>query len=361
MQGNRLWLRIVLSIVVAMLASHSWAISPESAANQTASDPIPMALPSTMVDRKIYGTEVSIDFVGKHLFAQLRSSVGVIRRNSETAQTKNEAVAATGVLVSREYVLTVSHVFPSRQKIGDFTFELDPVRADLESTPQSHKSKLIFELNHEKIVASTRGFLDYALVGLSTARPKQACVVPADNDSMNQLALSPRGLPSEGDNLRFVGFTDDDNFPNGVLAISEIKPLSSLNRFSKTDGTILAMDYFHKSAKGHSGSPILNSNGEWIGIHQRDLSTAESQDKTVWSPYLSHFYPCDKPPNLCATDGWVLPRQGTLVMDIADDIFRKKGHRWMLCNVPRLLTLVDPLLKMNSDRILGSESTETRN
>ncbi len=157
-----------------------------------------------------------------------------------------------------------------------------------------------------------------------------------------------------------LGILDDDEghtnaHVSGLTLVGD-GDLARARRYTKDLGTNVQVDYHIQTQQTNSGAPLLDENARWFAIHQRDLNRARCDQHTPWHPYLSENYsdrfagdsPRDR--NLAASQkprcppGETLPRQGSLLIDIAADIHGRTDAEWMCNNVPELLALHEQTL-----------------
>lgn len=281
------------------------------------------------------------------------------------------------ILVSASHVLTTAHGFSGSASLKDATFMLGyAIEGAAVETPQIGRVSMspgvrCFALDESDVVASSRGHLDYYLVALRPdSAPSKFGFGPVPMSRMLRYEVeSPISL---------LGIlVDEDNrarYPNSetpcppTSAVCEV--LASMNgryvsgvalfgggklkrvsRYTKDAGTSMLVDYTIVSERGLSGSAVLDSQGRWFAMHQRDLNRAKCESFTPWHPYVSEFYDdvlggSSVPDRLAAqcVDGYprgnALPRQGATLVDISANVYDKVGSDWMCLNVPQMLALL---------------------
>jgi hypothetical protein len=285
---------------------------------------------------------------------------------------------ATATLVARDWVLTVSHKIPAAELLSDHLFAID-WSVDY-SVPGKAKLDLgrhvrCFPIDYADIVVSAPGHLDYMLLRI---RPDSAenGLMPHNYGVKPLKPEAQTTLPQVGEPVFLVGFkayekypTDDLYYPEGIVAIGNGSVVGG-NRWNKDVGSSRSIDYAIHTRPGLSGSPLLNSKHQWIGMHQRDLNLAKCDSLTPWHPYISTYYSdrfagaslaaqvesrCDevgKPPGLPRVRGDTyrkheLPRQATPIVDIAQDVAERRGMSWLCREIPAFAEML-PNLDMYS-------------
>lgn len=275
---------------------------------------------------------------------------------------------ATATLISESHVLTVAHAFETFESQRYFILGFAVMASTLD------QSRLIvapdpgircFKLSRN-VISSARGYLDYAVIGLEQSYVSTRSEKP----QFSPLPVSSTRT-TVGDSAHIVGLYDYVKEPvpvSGLTLLSGGKVggrFSRVGRYTKDAGTAIQVDYWLETQPGHSGSPILDDKGRWVGMHQRNLNGAKCETSTPWHPYISEYYfdhfggadsaarlksECInktepnldvlKRENILLPNGANLPRQGTLLVDIAINIERKMGGEWLCGNIPQFLALL---------------------
>ena len=188
-----------------------------------------------------------------------------------------------------------------------------------------------------------------------------------------------------GDSAHIIGLYEGAYEPVPVSGLTLLSGgtvggrFSRVGRYSKDAGTAIQVDYWLETQPGHSGSPILDGKARWVGMHQRNLNAAKCETNTPWHPYISEYYvdyfggadsasrlesACSeiaepasallKDKQISLPNGSNLPRQGSLLVDIAINVERKVGAEWLCENIPQFLALLHRR-RLNSTECMSGE------
>jgi hypothetical protein len=111
--------------------------------------------------------------------------------------------------------------------------------------------------------------------------------------------------------------------------------IESTRRYIKTAGTHRVLDYRISLWDGASGSPILDAQSRWVGIHRRSLHSDFLESSTCFNFYLWYYYSSSfDEKKSCRFNGGIDLRQGSLMIDIVSDVLSRKGLKWIKENIP---------------------------
>ena len=276
---------------------------------------------------------------------------------------------ATATLISESHILTVAHALDNAESRRFFILG-HAIVASKSGTPRPVHSDtpgiLCFKLS-PNIIASVRGYLDYAVIALEKVSARNVPAIP----TFNLLPISSVSV-KVGDSAHIIGLYEGAYEPVPVSGLTLLSGgtvggrFSRVGRYSKDAGTAIQVDYWLETQPGHSGSPILDGKARWVGMHQRNLNAAKCETGTPWHPYISEYYfdnfgGADSTARLesaCSgkvepdvtllskrkvllPNGSNLPRQGSLLVDIAINIKRNVGADWLCENIPQFLALLN--------------------
>ena len=255
----------------------------------------------------------------------------------------------SAVLITPNRILMANHGVAASAQLSEWVFvtgwfvEYDDKR---KPTLKPHPGLRCFPLRPESLVASQPGHLDYTLVEIgkdgANNFPIAYGIKPLPLPTMNL-------VPKKGDPVHLLGAQEQGNldYPEGMLLARQLRVVG-VNRYTKDLGTNISVDYVGDSWQGLSGGAILDEQGRWLGMHQRNLRRAPCDQATMWHPYIAQYYGSSIPDNLirpkCVLEGLEtvsLPSQGSLIGDILTNIERRKGRSWMCKFAPELLIYVE--------------------
>lgn len=294
---------------------------------------------------------------------------------------------ATAALVSESHLLTVAHALSSTESLRQRYFVLGNALVPSNTpnappTAQPDSGFRCFRLTTNTI-SSFRGYLDYAVIELGR---QDAANIPPE-PAVNIFPVSSVEL-AQGDTAHLVGLYEPPTPIADTLHVPGLTLLSAgsvgghfshVGRYTKDAGTAIQVDYWLETQKGHSGSPLLDGKGRWVAMHQRNLNSAKCETNTPWHPYISDYYfdhfggvdgdsrlesACSdmiepdlallRDRKISLPNGSNLPRQGSLLVDIAMNIERKVGAEWLCENIPQFLALLHRR-RLNSTECMSGE------
>jgi hypothetical protein len=261
------------------------------------------------------GDDSSLVQPESHLFRYGRSVGALVTFYGD--DTIHRGVA---IRVGANHVLVASHTVGIPQALEGWRYI-----ADAGEMSQKRNGGMRFDLS--EVISSHRGHIDYLLLKLAGTDN-----FLSDGNTL-MAAYAPASLGdalSGGDRRGYV--LGRANYPknSNSLLLTDVCFLG-MHRYIKSSGTSISIDYNGEVIDGMSGGIILDAEKRWIGIHSRSLNKAIDETGTSWSPYMDNFYPRYRRVDTRNGIRYMEPdiKQGTLLVDIVDDLLKKKGLAWV--------------------------------
>jgi hypothetical protein len=230
---------------------------------------------------------------------------------------------ATAIRLGNRHVLTVAHVLGVPQQLSQWEYvEFQPLKRQYKLKPA--------------VVGGHRGHLDYLILELDIGDE-------ATSESFLRADRAKAEFSFEPD---LVVYGRHDKLGGGPSFFEAIPArLLNINRYSKTAGTSLRVDYITEGPPGvdveggMSGGAILDSDCLWFAIHAGSSQKEVDEINSNWIPYFNSRYFDVK---YVRKRGPVPDmKRATYLVDIVEDVNMKKGAAWIRENIPAFSGILD--------------------
>ncbi len=268
-----------------------------------------------------------------------------------------DVLVGTGVLLAADLVLTAGHVAPIPSAIGlnQFRFVLGYLG--------EKKCQQSIDVATPILAASAQNLRDFALLRLKLPVDLTENAVECP---WKMLAASPQPAALQGRSAVVVGHFVESDGDQAPLSLFYSGEFFGTKHWSKDGGGTANVDYALYVLPGASGGAVLDADFTWFALHQRSLRQARSETDSHWHPYGHWLYGetwwsaaretrC-KPHDRIITienSGSLLqcwPAQATLLTDIAEDIARTLGAKWVCERLPLWARLLPNIDEFSCDR-----------